>query len=166
MLATGGRAGHAGDMSETTGTTSDASQGEQSESRIVVGVDGSEQSLVALRQAKRLSGLLGARIEAMTTWHYPVAMSPYALSAEPSFEEIAQQTLTEALQEAYGDDVPAGLTTVVQYGHPAQILIERSTGAEMLILGSRGRGGFAGLLLGSVSSECASHANCPVLIVR
>jgi nucleotide-binding universal stress UspA family protein len=150
-------------MSETTETTSDNS-GEAP--KIVVGVDGSEQSIAALRQADRLSRLLGARIEAVTTWTYPVAMSPYAITAEPTFEQIAEQTLDEALTEAFGTDRPALLTTVVQHGHPAQVLIERSTGAEMLVLGSRGRGGFAGLLLGSVSSECASHANCPVLSVR
>ncbi|MHA7985242.1 universal stress protein [Rathayibacter sp. CAU 1779] len=150
-------------MSETTETTPETTDDTP---RIVVGVDGSEQSIVALRQADRLSRLLGARIEAVSTWSYPVAMSPYALSMEPSFEEIAVQALDEALTEAYGSDRPALLTTVVQYGHPAQVLIERSTGAEMLVLGSRGRGGFAGLLLGSVSSECAAHANCPVLIVR
>ncbi|NNC12146.1 universal stress protein [Planctomonas sp. JC2975] len=150
-------------MSETTETTAATADDTP---RIVVGVDGSEQSIAALRQADRLSRLLGTRIEAVSTWTYPVAMSPYALSMEPSFEEIAVQALDEALTEAYGSDRPALLSTVVQYGHPAQVLIERSTGAEMLVLGSRGRGGFAGLLLGSVSSECAAHANCPVLIVR
>ena len=160
-------------MSETnesaTQRQANEQQADQSRSnapRIVVGVDGSEQSIDALRQADRLSRLLGARIEAVTTWSYPVALSPYAMAAEPSFEEIAKDTLEEALKDAYGSDRPALLTTVVQHGHPAQVLIERSTGAEMLVLGSRGRGGFAGLLLGSVSSECASHANCPVLIVR
>jgi nucleotide-binding universal stress UspA family protein len=150
-------------MSETSENTS---QPQSEKPKIVVGVDGSEQSIAALRQADRLSRLLGARIEAVTTWSYPVAVSPYAMSADPSFEDIARDTLDEALKDAYGSDRPPLLTTVVQHGHPAQVLIERSKGAEMLVLGSRGRGGFAGLLLGSVSSECASHANCPVLFVR
>jgi nucleotide-binding universal stress UspA family protein len=150
-------------MSETGENTS---QTESSGPKVVVGVDGSEQSIAALRQGDRLARLLGARIEAVTTWSYPVSLSPYAMSAEPSFEEIARQTLDEAVKDAYGTDIPPLLTTVVQYGHPAQVLVERSTGAEMLVLGSRGRGGFAGLLLGSVSAECAAHANSPVLIVR
>ncbi|WP_022901128.1 universal stress protein [Humibacter albus] len=149
-------------MSETTDTANGAPEG----AKIIVGVDGSEQSIAALRHAARLGGLLGARIEVVTTWSYPIAMSPYAMTTEPSFEEIARQALDESLKDAYGEDIPAGLTSVVQFGHPAQVLIERSTGAEMLVLGSRGRGGFTGLLLGSVSSECAAHANCPVLIVR
>lgn len=146
-------------MSETSGNG-------LSGPKIVAGVDGSEESIVALRHAERLAKALGARVEAVISWSYPVTMAPYAMSAEPSFEEIARQTLDEALADAYGTDRPPLLTTVVQYGHPAQVLIERSTGAEMLVVGSRGRGGFAGLLLGSVSSECASHANCPVLIAR
>jgi nucleotide-binding universal stress UspA family protein len=150
-------------MSETNETTPRPQPGEP---KIVVGVDGSEQSVAALRHADRLSRLLGASIEAVAAWTYPVAMSPHAISVEPSFEQIARDALDEALKEAYGTDRPALLTTVVQYGHPAQVLIERSTGAEMLVVGSRGRGGFVGLLLGSVSAECASHANCPVLIVR
>lgn len=149
-------------MSETTETTDSAPAG----ARIVVGVDGSQQSIAALRHAAKLSRLLDARIEVITTWSYPVAMSPYAMTTEPSFEQIARESLDESLTDAYGEDVPAGLTSSVVFGHPAQVLIERSTGAEMLVLGSRGRGGFAGLLLGSVSSECAAHANCPVLIVR
>jgi nucleotide-binding universal stress UspA family protein len=150
-------------MSETNETTL---QPPSDDPRIVVGVDGSEQSIVALRQADRLSRLLGARIEAVTTWSYPIGMSPHAVAVEPSFEQLAHDALDEALKDAYGTDIPAALTTEVLYGHPAQVLIEKSAGAEMLVLGSRGRGGFVGLLLGSVSAECASHASCPVLIVR
>ncbi len=151
-------------MSETAQTPSEADP--TGGARIVVGVDGSDHSVAALRQAARMAKLLDARVEAVTTWHYPVAMSPYTMTAEPSFEELARQTLDEALADAYDGEWPAGLTTVVKYGQPAQVLIDRSDGAEMLVVGSRGRGGFAGLLLGSVSSECAAHAKCPVLIVR
>lgn len=151
-------------MSETAQTSPESAQ--PNAPLIVVGVDGSEQSIAALKHAARLAGLLDARIEAVTTWTYPVAMSPYAFTVEPSFEDIARQVLDEALQDAYGESRPSALTTVVQHGHAAQVLIDRSREAEMLVVGSRGRGGFTGLLLGSVSSECASHASCPVLIVR
>ncbi|HWD62918.1 MAG TPA: universal stress protein [Humibacter sp.] len=134
--------------------------------RIVVGVDGSDPSLDALRQAAKYAPLLGATIEAVITWSYPVSVGPYVMGDGPSFEDLAKDTLEHSLEDAFGDDIPAGLSTAVAFGHPAQVLIEHSEGAELLVLGSRGRGGFAGLLLGSVSSECASHAKCPVLIVR
>ena len=134
--------------------------------RIVVGVDGSDQSITALQEAGRLALLLGARIEAVTIWRYPPQTSADAESLDPSFEEDAKDTLDVALTAAYGDDRPAGLISVVQFGHPAKALVERSAGAQMLVLGSRGLGGIQSLLLGSVSAHCATQAHCPVLIVR
>ncbi|GAB3393706.1 universal stress protein [Humibacter soli] len=151
-------------MTDTTPAT-DATE-QPTGPRILVGVDGSDPSLDALRQAARFAPLLGASIEAVTTWTYPVMTGPFAMAEAPSFEDFAKETLEQALKDAYGDDRPENLLAEVRFGHPAQVLIDLSEGAEMLVLGSRGRGGFAGLLLGSVSSECASHAKCPVLIVR
>jgi nucleotide-binding universal stress UspA family protein len=66
----------------------------------------------------------------------------------------------------FGGDRPAGLVTRVEQGGAARILIDVSQGANLLVVGSRGHGGFAGLLLGSVSSACAEHAACPVLVVH
>ncbi|GAA1348494.1 universal stress protein [Arthrobacter koreensis] len=134
--------------------------------RIVVGVDGSELSLVALRTARRLADLLECRIEAVTVWSYPVALAVPIASAEWSPRVEAQSALEETLQAAFGQDVPEGLKKLVVSGQPVQVLVEASKGAEMLVVGSRGRGGFAGLLLGSVSSAAAAHAHCPVLIVH
>ncbi|WP_243062180.1 universal stress protein [Humibacter sp. RRB41] len=133
--------------------------------RIIVGVDGSDPSLQALREAARFARLLGAGIEAIATWTYPVSPGPYT-DAEQPLEQLAKETLGQALVDAYGEDRPHNLTAEVEYGQAAHVLVQRSEGAEMLIVGSRGRGGFAGLLLGSVSSACAAHAKCPVLIVR
>ncbi|MFF2605866.1 universal stress protein [Arthrobacter koreensis] len=134
--------------------------------RIVVGVDGSELSLVALRTARRLADLLDCRIEAVTVWSYPVALAVPIASAEWSPRVEAQSALEETLQATFGQDVPEGLKKLVVSGQPVQVLVEASKGAEMLVVGSRGRGGFAGLLLGSVSSAAAAHAHCPVLIVH
>lgn len=134
--------------------------------RIVVGVDGSEQSIIALQQADLIARALGARIEAVTTWTYPPRTNPEAEAADPTYEEAAQDTLDVALTEAYGTDRPTLLTPLVLYGNPAKVLLEHSAGAAMLIVGSRGHGGFEGLLLGSVSAQCTAHAPCPVLVAR
>ncbi|WP_312180276.1 universal stress protein [Arthrobacter sp.] len=134
--------------------------------RIVVGVDGSALSLIALRTAHRLAGLLQCHIQAVTVWSYPVALAVPIASTEWTPRVEAESALDETLQEAFGPDLPKGLTKTAVAGQPVQVLVEASRDAEMLVVGSRGRGGFAGLLLGSVSSAAAAHAHCPVLIVH
>lgn len=133
--------------------------------RILVGVDGSPSSLDALRYAARLADAFDAPIEAVTTWSYP-AFTPYQMVAEWDPEEDAKTIVDQAVEEAFGGNPPEGLTRTIICGPPARTLIEMSDSAGMLVLGSRGRGGFAGLLLGSVSAACAEHAKCPVLIIR
>lgn len=131
--------------------------------RIVVGVDGSDSSLEALRYAERIAPLFDAAIEAVTAWEFPNLYYPIdGWSPEVDAEKI----LTTSIRQAFTDSPPAGLITTIVPGSAAHALIERSRGAEMLILGSRGHGGFVGLLLGSVSTACAQHAHCPVLIIR
>ena len=139
---------------------------EDKSKRIVVGVDGSELSLIALRTADRLAGLLECHIQAVTVWSYPVALAVPIASTEWTPRVEAESALADTLQEAFGPGLPAGLTKTAVAGQPVQVLVEASRDAEMLVVGSRGRGGFAGLLLGSVSSAAAAHAHCPVLIVH
>lgn len=133
--------------------------------RIVVGVDGSDSSIAALRYAARMATALDAPLEAITTWTYPPITEPYLL-AEWSPQEDAEQILDTAVTEAFGGNPPEGLTRTVLPGSAARTLIRVSETSGMLVLGSRGHGGFVGLLLGSVSAACAEHARCPVLIVH
>jgi nucleotide-binding universal stress UspA family protein len=133
--------------------------------RILVGVDGSPSSIAALRYAARIATAFDAPLEAVTTWSYP-AYAEYALAADWSPERDATAILDQAVEEAFGADPPPGLTRTTAPGAPAQTLIDLSEDSAMLVLGSRGRGGFVGLLLGSVSAACAEHAHCPVLIVH
>jgi nucleotide-binding universal stress UspA family protein len=77
-----------------------------------------------------------------------------------------RQALDETVQAAFGDQPLPGLRREVREGGAARVLIEASRGATMLVVGSRGHGGFTGLLLGSVSSNVAEHAPCPVLIIH
>jgi nucleotide-binding universal stress UspA family protein len=133
--------------------------------RIVVGVDGSESSKQALRWAARLAAGDGSRIEAITAWDYPQA---YNAPVDPNWRPDldAEVILDDTLREVFGDDRPAGLVPIVRHGPPRTVLIEASVGADILVIGSRGHGGFAGLLLGSVSSACSEHAHCPVLVLH
>jgi nucleotide-binding universal stress UspA family protein len=133
--------------------------------RVIVGVDGSKSSVAALRYAARIAEAFDAPIEAVIAWTYPPFAGP-ALMAEWSPEVDAAAILDDAIAEAFGDAPPEDLTRSVLVGPAARTLIERSEGCAMLVLGSRGRGGFADLLLGSVSATCATHARCTVVIVH
>ncbi len=139
--------------------------------RIVVGVDGSEPSKHALRWAAFLSRSTGAGIEAVGAWNrFDAYLSAgYGYAPIPDDRNPAKDTenlVVDTLDQVFGADRPPGLHVAVQEGQPTRVLLESGKDARMLVLGSRGRGGFAGLLLGSVSSACAQHATCPVLVVH
>lgn len=139
--------------------------------RIVVGVDGSPSSKAALRWAVAQAERTGASVQAVIAWHYPVMIGGYAwapVSAVPTedFEEIADKTLAETIADAVDPATAVRIEKVVREGNAAQVLIEAADGAELLVVGSRGHGGFSSALIGSVSQHCAHHAPCPILIVR
>ncbi|SBS70970.1 universal stress protein [uncultured Microbacterium sp.] len=138
---------------------------ETAAAHIVVGVDGSDSSVAALRHAARIAAAVDAPLEAVITWTAPPYVD-YSPIAGWSPEADAAAVLDDAVAQAFADAPPRGLLRTVLPGLPAATLIAQSRDAEMLVLGSRGHGGFAGLLLGSVSAACAAHAHCPVLIVR
>ena len=140
---------------------------EKKKHQIVVGVDGSASSKDALRWAARLAPSLGATIDAVVAWEYPLVFGLDAgVPSAWNPDETAKEILEKSLEEVFGKDRPAGLVGGISQGHPTFVLLEASKEAEMLIVGSRGLGGFVGLLLGSVSSACAEHAHCPVLVVH
>jgi nucleotide-binding universal stress UspA family protein len=135
--------------------------------RIVVGVDGSESSKHALRWAARQAGLTRATLEAVTGWEYP-AFFGFAPTIPDGIDygELAGSALDQSIDEVFGDDRPPRLETRVVARHPALALVEASEGADLLVVGSRGYGGFADALLGSVSTYCIHHAHCPVTVIR
>jgi len=139
----------------------------ETQGHIVVGIDGSESSKNALRWAAKLSPLISDAIDVFVVWEYPIMLGWEG--GNPDWlrpDEDAKKILDETLKNVFGETSPKGLVGRIHRGHPATVLLEASKSAKMLIVGSRGHGGFAGLLLGSVSSACAEHAVCPVLVVH
>ncbi len=139
--------------------------------RIVAGVDGSEPSLAALRWAVRQAELIGATVEAVIAWHYPlipvpVGPAPAAVIDPAVFEKAADRTVTEAIHTVAGSGSNVHVSAQVREGNAAQVLIDAAEGANLLVVGSRGHGGFTEALLGSVSQHCVHHAPCPVVILR
>lgn len=139
--------------------------------RIVVGVDGSDPSKLALRWAAFLGRATGSSIEAVGAWNrfdaYQWAGYGYApMPAEWDPANDTEKVVVDTLDQVFGADRPPDLQVSVQEGQPTPVLLDVSSDARMLVLGSRGHGGFAGLLLGSVSSACSQHATCPVLVVH
>jgi len=134
--------------------------------RFVVGVDGSEASVEALRQAQRLAVPLGAKVLATACWEDPQVYAGYVAMGIDRFEERVMMVLQDAVEQAFGQETPANVIPRVVRGHPRDALIDASRHADMLVVGRRGHGGFGGLLLGSVSSACIAHAHCPVLVVH
>jgi nucleotide-binding universal stress UspA family protein len=148
-----------------------ADQANEHDRRIVVGVDGSQCSKTALRWAMAHAWLIDATVEAVSAWQDP-AMYGFAYGWAPasfggdSIAAITEKALDETVVEVAGQpDQPVDVVTRVVQGHPAQVLLEAAIGAQLLVVGSRGHGTFAGILLGSVSQHCVQHAPCPVVVV-
>lgn len=133
---------------------------------IAVGVDGSAQSRIALEWAVTEARLRHGQVRAVTAWDYPPATVGMAgLVWDPDiFGQAAQRTQTDALKGVDTEGVP--VTGDVVQGPAASVLLNASNEADLLVVGSRGHGGFTGLLLGSVSTQAVHHAACPVLVVR
>ncbi len=132
--------------------------------KIVVGIDGSDRSTAALRWAVEEARLRDGEVVALCAWEFPHALNPvtmFTIDAEP-FRADAESALDRAVTAAEPGAV--AVTRAVVEGSAAVRLVEASADADLVVVGSRGRGGFGGLLLGSVSQHVISHARCPVLV--
>jgi nucleotide-binding universal stress UspA family protein len=132
--------------------------------RIVVGVDGSEHGNAALRWALDEALVHEAEIVAVFAWQMPFIGIPGAFDRE-EMERMCKRFVEEAVA-AIVPEPRVPITRLVAEGDVSASLIAAAKAADMLVLGSRGRGGFTGLKLGSVSQECAQHASCPVVIIK
>jgi nucleotide-binding universal stress UspA family protein len=134
--------------------------------RIVVGVDESDESKQALRWAGQLAKWTGAELDVVSAWQLPVGYGWGAVPLEWSPTVDLEKRIGHVVDEVFGTERPATVNVIVREAGPSPLLIEHSKGALMVVVGSRGLGGFAGLLLGSVSAKVAEHAQCPVLVVH
>jgi nucleotide-binding universal stress UspA family protein len=136
-------------------------------SRIVVGIDASEDSLRALRWALREAELRQASVELVHAYPIPELTAMPMIVTLPSDDELqkaAEQVLTDAVATVGGaGEIP--VTTTARAGSPAAVLCDVARDAELLVVGARGLGGFRGLLLGSVSHQVVAHSPCPVVTV-
>jgi nucleotide-binding universal stress UspA family protein len=135
------------------------------ERRIVVGVDGSRHSQNALLWAVHFATIFSARLDVVGAWEYPQSFGWAAIAPEWDPAKDTEKVLEDTVRAVTGDR-PAGTQLLVREGGAAKVLLDASAGATILVVGSRGHGGFAGLLLGSVSANVAEHAPCPVFIVH
>ena len=139
---------------------------------IVVGIDGSQHSVLALEWALKQAALQHDQVTVLTVNSVPMSGwtgLPITLpqdSVEEEKECQAAEELTQKVLSQLGEAQPASVTIRAVSGYPATELIEASRGADLLVVGSRGAGGFAKLLVGSVSSQVVNHAFCPVVVVR
>jgi nucleotide-binding universal stress UspA family protein len=150
-----------------TDNTPEQRSGQLGVRTILVGVDASDESRDALRWAARYAALVGDRLDVVHAWStreefvwVPEGPPP------PAPIDVARNGLAEMVGDVLGADSPVAVSVDVVEGHASHVLVERSRHAELLVVGSRGRGGFDGMTLGSVSGHCAEHAHCSVMIVR
>jgi nucleotide-binding universal stress UspA family protein len=151
--------------------------------RIIVGIDGSEHAQRALAWAAQEAAAHGSTLVAVYVYETHPSWQAYAYGETMSATELeavrqrmqdaaeqarahAHAVVERTLRDAEMDERIPTESVVVEGHRPAQELVRLSADADLLVVGSRGRGGFAGLLLGSVSQQCATHAGCPVTIVR
>jgi nucleotide-binding universal stress UspA family protein len=138
---------------------------------VVVGVDGSAESIAALGWAARYATATGAKMRAVHAWRYPAAfgIAPVGKAPEPVTAEVEQQMrdeLAQAVAQVYPDPADAQVEMALRYGHPVEVLIDESKAASLLVVGHHGHGAFTGMMVGSVSIHCVTSAACPVVVVR
>lgn len=140
---------------------------------IVVGVDHSEGAKEALRFALDEAKLRGASVRAVHAWTFVPPGAGFIetgyTGADVDVSELhgaAETVLASTIAEVAAADAGVTIERRVVEGTPAGVLVDEARDADLLVVGSRGHGGFTGLLLGSVSQQVAHHASCPVVIVR
>ena len=135
---------------------------------IVVGVDGSKPSRAALSWAAAEAADHQAELVVVSVWEPPLIppMGNPSLGREVVTSESTSGDLVQVIRDELGENPPVLVQPRVAEGNPAHVLIESSEDADLLVVGTRGHGGFAGLLLGSVSQHVAAYAKCPVAVVR
>jgi nucleotide-binding universal stress UspA family protein len=152
------RRGDGGDYTVTTWKT------------VLVGVDGSRGSRKALTWAAAEAADHGADLVVLKVWEHAL-LPPLGSGTVPTGDisdpgQGAADDLLEVIKEELGDDPPVRAIPRVKQGKPAEVLIEESAAVDLLVVGTRGHGGFAGLMLGSVSQHVTAYAQCPVTVVR
>lgn len=140
-----------------------------SDNVIVVGIDGSEHSKAALRWAVKEAALRGVGVRAVHAWQVYPALYPGTTITATDFDDVRAQAgsfvtdfVAEVVPEHEGVEIEA---VAIQGESVAPALVDAAADAELLVVGSRGLGGFRGLLLGSVSQQCVHHATCPVVVL-
>jgi nucleotide-binding universal stress UspA family protein len=142
---------------------------EHTQHRIVVGIDGSESSRQALRWAIDEGRHHGSSVDAVHAWH-DVSVdgeTPYsvALLHRQIYSDAADALSGDVVDAADASELTEPIRRTVVQDAPAHALLEAAKGADLVVVGSRGRGGFTGLLLGSVSQQVVHHARCPVVVI-
>jgi nucleotide-binding universal stress UspA family protein len=140
---------------------------------IVVGVDGSDESITALQWAIEEAHTRGSRLRVMNIWNYPptgygidVDMAAVSLLTAETIEATARIIIDQAVEKALvGIDEPPFIERVVRQGSPSRELLAESKDADLLVVGQRGHGGFIGLLMGSVANQVMHHATCPTIVI-
>jgi nucleotide-binding universal stress UspA family protein len=140
---------------------------QQATGRIVVGVDGSDESKQALRWAAEQARYTGSTVDVVTAWQLPLGFGwPAGFPDDYNPEEDARHVLDAVIEEVLGEKPDIEINRIVEDGQAAAALLQHSKGARELVVGSRGRGGFTGMLLGSTSQQLVQHASCPVVVIR
>lgn len=133
---------------------------------VIVGIDGSPDSVRALTWAVEYARRFELPVEVVAAYQMPLVLGPAGMAGfedSDTLERSASDMLAGVVREALGESAQIAQRTAL--GHPGEVLVQTSQDAPLLVVGSRGRGGFTGMLLGSVSQHCVTHARCPVVVM-
>ncbi|RRO18346.1 universal stress protein [Saccharopolyspora rhizosphaerae] len=133
---------------------------------VVVGVDGSEESVHALRWAADHVRQVGGILHVITIWHQPVQFGYHLTDSDAQLQKQGQQALDRALDRVKPEFPNVDFRPKLLRGHPVDEFVKLSEQADLLVVGGKGHGAFAGMLLGSIAVKIVHHARCPVTVVR